>query len=303
MLTRSLLNLGLTGLLCITAGVTIAPTAQAQKLAQTKSTRLTFKEQFDQRRDFLDQNCAWQRYQFQGRGYRICAMEDVLMAVAMDGPENDNGPTAYFQGEKLFSFRDTGLSTALLFDQKSRLLAEVEVGFVAPEFNKITTEFTAANRKELTDRATESSQQLLKVGRAWQRSQTADRQPTTKTACKVSRNCVYGPEVSDRWAKGDQLTAKADFKAAITEYQKALKASETLKLPNQTAAQLKVLRACAINSSQAQLAGLKQAKDFQATHMITAENHKMALQVLRDQVRDVMAEQDAKFPELVGKCP
>jgi hypothetical protein len=121
--------------------------------------------------------------------------------------------------------------------------------------------------------------------------------------CKLSRGCEYGPEISDRWITADRLVAKAEFSDAIVEYQKALKAAETLNLPNRTAAQIKVLRACAIHSSRAHLEGLKQARDFQATHMVTAENYKMAVEIYRDRVQEVMAVQDTEFPELVGKCP
>jgi hypothetical protein len=172
MLTQSRITLGITTLLCFTSGIlasSISPIglAQAQPAKIQKSRQRTFKQQYDQHTGFLDKHCVWHEYQVGKRGYRICAMEDMIMAVAMDGPEGDNGPTAYFHGGKLFSFRDTGVGTAQMFDKRGRLLAEVEVGTVAPEYNKIKTQFTPAERKELTDRAMESSQHLLKVGQKW----------------------------------------------------------------------------------------------------------------------------------------
>lgn len=308
MRNQSRLNLGLASLLSVTAGtITITTTAQAQMPVPTqanrKSAQPTFKEQFDQHTRTIDETCNWQRYEAQRLGYSICAMKGVIMAVAMDGPEGDNGPTAYFQDGKLFAFRDTGVGTAQLFDKKGRLLAEVEVGTVAPEYNKITTKFTAVERKELTDRASESSQHLLTIAQQWQRSRGSKATASENAQCKLSRGCAYGPEVSDRWITAERLAAKADFDGAISEYLKAFEAAATLKLPGRTATQMKLLRTCATTSSLAHIEGLQQAKGFQEAHTTTAENHKMALEIYRDRVREVMEQQDTEFPELIGKCP
>ncbi len=47
--------------------------------------------------------------------------------------------------------------------QDGKLIAEVEVGAVAPEYNKITTQFSPKIRKEYTDRSIESTRNMLKV--------------------------------------------------------------------------------------------------------------------------------------------
>ena len=131
-----------------------------------------YKTKFDERTDYLDKNCKWNNYKPERVNYRICSMEDRLMAVSMDGPEGDNGPTFYTLGNNSFSFRDTGLGTAVIIEN-GRLVAEVEVGMSST--NTITTRFTPQQRKELTDRALSSKKHLESVGRKWQRESAARR--------------------------------------------------------------------------------------------------------------------------------
>lgn len=142
--------------------------AQAQSSSPAaRASKLTAKQQFDRHVNFLDTNCVWHEYQFEQMGYKVCVMQEIVMAVAMDGPEGENGPTAYYKGGKLFAFRDTGAGTATMFDEKGRLLAEVEVGVVAPQFNKIKTKFTPVERREYTERATKIGKQLERIGYRW----------------------------------------------------------------------------------------------------------------------------------------
>jgi hypothetical protein len=130
--------------------------------AQSSQSKAAYKERFDELTAYADENCVMQKRRVQNLTYEICRMEDVVMKVTMDGPEGDNGPTAYFDGGRLHSFRDTGLGEAWIF-QDGKLMAEVEVGTVAPERNKITTKFSPAMRREITTRATSSTKGMLKV--------------------------------------------------------------------------------------------------------------------------------------------
>ena len=133
---------------------------------------LGYKTKFDERTGYLDKNCKWNNYKHERVNYRICSMEDRLMAVSMDGPEGDNGPTFYTLGNNSFSFRDTGLGTAVIIEN-GRLVAEVEVGMSST--NTITTRFTPQQRKELTDRALSSKKRLESVGIKWQRQSATQR--------------------------------------------------------------------------------------------------------------------------------
>ena len=131
---------------------------------------LRYKTEFDRRTNYLDKNCVWNNYQQEGLNYRICAMQDIIMSVAMDGPEGDNGPTFYrynYGGINTFAFRDTGAGTAVIIE-RGRLVAEVEVGYSAK--NTITTRFKAEQRKSLTDRALSSQKDLEAVGNKWLKS-------------------------------------------------------------------------------------------------------------------------------------
>jgi hypothetical protein len=133
--------------------------------AQSSQSKAAYKERFDELTAFADENCAMQIKKVKKVGslnYRICRIKGVVMTVSLDGPEGDNGPTAYFKNGRLHSFRDTGLGEAWIF-QDGKLMAEVEVGTVAPERNKITTKFSPAMRREITTRATSSTKGMLKV--------------------------------------------------------------------------------------------------------------------------------------------
>jgi hypothetical protein len=140
--------------LVVLLGLTVGSSAIAPPIAQAEESKLTYKEQFDRRTKFADEGCVPKKKQFRGLEYQICHMEDVVMKVSMEGPPGDNGPTAYFYSGRLYAFRDTG---------HGKLLAEVEVGSVAPEYNKIKTQFSPRDRKETTDRAISSTRNMLKV--------------------------------------------------------------------------------------------------------------------------------------------
>jgi hypothetical protein len=162
---RTVACLPLMGILYLAIDSAMLPT-QAQvptKPASTAKPKLNHKEEFDRHTNFVDENCVRpEKRMFRGLEYELCRMEDVLTRVSMQGPEGDNGPTAYFYGGKLFAFRDTGSGQAWMF-KEGRLIAEVEVGSVAPEYNKITTRFSAKERKERTDWAMKSTRNMLKV--------------------------------------------------------------------------------------------------------------------------------------------
>jgi hypothetical protein len=148
--------------LVVLLGLTVGSAAIAPPIAQAEESKLTYKEQFDRRIKFADEGCVPKKKQFRGLEYQICHMEDVVMKVSMEGPPGDNGPTAYFYSGRLYAFRDTGHGQASLF-KDGKLLAEVEVGSVAPEYNKIKTQFSPRDRKETTDRAISSTRNMLKV--------------------------------------------------------------------------------------------------------------------------------------------
>jgi hypothetical protein len=165
MLKRLNLLFPLMGILCIFNFSTMLP-VQAQispKPASIAKPKLTHKEKLDQYTSFVDENCVVpEKRMFEGLEYQLCRMEDVHTRVSMEGPEGENGPTAYFYGGKLFAFRDTGSGQSWMF-QDRKLIAEVEVGTVAPEYNIITTKFSPKARKEYTDRAMKSAENMLKV--------------------------------------------------------------------------------------------------------------------------------------------
>jgi hypothetical protein len=158
-----------TGVGLIAASTIGSPqTAQAQmaqaQMAQTQAAT-TYKEQYDEITAYADKNCAMQMKKVKKVGrlnYRICRIKGVVMTVSLDGPEGDNGPTAYFKNGRLYSFRDTGRGEAWVF-QNGKLMAEVEVGVVAPDDNTITTDFSTTLRREITARATSSTRDMLKV--------------------------------------------------------------------------------------------------------------------------------------------
>ncbi|WP_158333117.1 hypothetical protein [Calothrix sp. PCC 6303] len=121
--------------------------------------------------------------------------------------------------------------------------------------------------------------------------------------CKLTTNCVYGSEISDRWIKGARFEQKADFQSAIIEYKKAFKASEKLTFPGKTQAQMKLLRACASTGSYASLQGAIAGAEYMKFHQLTAEHTKAAIEISRNKFREVSDAQDEKFPELAGSCP
>jgi hypothetical protein len=124
-----------------------------------------------------------------------------------------------------------------------------------------------------------------------------------RLTCKLTRNCVYGPQVSDRWIEGSQFEQKGDFKRAIVSYTKAFNAAEKLNLPGKTQAQMKLLRACATMGSYASLQGAMAGSDYMESHQITAESTKAAIEISRSKFGDVTASQISEFPELETSCP
>jgi hypothetical protein len=141
--------------------ISLAPSIAQAQLPQ--SSRPTAKQELDQRQKLYDESCVVpEKKIFQGLEYQLCRMEDSLTRVSIAGPAGENGPTAYFYSGRLYAFRDTGRGQAWIF-QNGQLMAEVEVGVVAPEFNPITTKFTAQVRKQNTDRAISSTRNMLKV--------------------------------------------------------------------------------------------------------------------------------------------
>ncbi|MBD2413019.1 hypothetical protein FACHB389_02290 [Nostoc calcicola FACHB-389] len=159
MLKYSNLLVALIGIFCIFNYPEIQ-SIQAQVPAKAK---LTYKEKFDRHTSFVDENCVRpQKRRFENLKYELCLMEDIHTRVSIEGPEGDNGPTAYFYGGKLFAFRDTGSGQAWMFEN-GKLIAEVEVGVIDPKYNRITTQFSAQQRKEYTDWAMKSTRNMLKV--------------------------------------------------------------------------------------------------------------------------------------------
>ncbi len=139
------------------------PDMQSTQAQIPAKAKLTYKEKFDRHTSFVDENCVRpQKRRLDSLKYELCLMEDIHTRVSIEGPEGDNGPTAYFYGGKLFAFRDTGSGQAWMFEN-GKLIAEVEVGSVAPEYNRITTQFSPKNRKEYTNWAMKSSRDMLKV--------------------------------------------------------------------------------------------------------------------------------------------
>jgi hypothetical protein len=141
----------LPGLLCVAILWTALP-AQAE----------TPKERFDRITSYINEGCVPQKKTFQNLEYQLCQMEDIPTRVTMQGPPGDNGPTAYFYGGKLFAFRETGQGEAQIFED-GKLVAQIQVGTVAPDYNTIKTTFSTAERKQLTERAKTSSTAMLRV--------------------------------------------------------------------------------------------------------------------------------------------
>ena len=124
-----------------------------------------------------------------------------------------------------------------------------------------------------------------------------------KPVCKLTRNCVYGPLVSDRWIEGARFEKEADFDSAQVSYTKAFNAAEKLSLPGKTTAQMKLLRACATMGSFARLQGAIGGSEYMKSHMLTADHTKAAIEISRSRFGDTIAQQISEFPELENKCP
>ena len=124
-----------------------------------------------------------------------------------------------------------------------------------------------------------------------------------RPTCKLTRNCVYGPQVSDRWIEGARFEQKGDFQNAQISYTRAFNAAEKLSLPGRTTTQMKLLRACATMGSLARLQGAIGGTEYMKTHMLTAENTKAAIEISRSRFGDVIASQVSEFPELETSCP
>jgi hypothetical protein len=132
--------------------------------------------------------------------------------------------------------------------------------------------------------------------------------PTSKAQantakCKLTTNCPYGSQVSDRWIKGTRFEQEGDFESAIVEYKKAFNASEKLTFPGRTQAKMKLLRACASTGSYARLQGAITGAEYMKFHQLTADHTKAAIEISRDKFREVSDAQDQKFPELANSCP
>lgn len=125
----------------------------------------------------------------------------------------------------------------------------------------------------------------------------------TRPACKLSDNCVYGPQVSDRWIEGSRFEQEGDFDSARVAYIRAFNAAEKLSLPGIRTAPMKRLRACATMGSFARLQGAIDGSNYMKSHQLTAENTKAAIEISRQKFQDVIAEQTSKFPELKTGCP
>ena len=169
--SKALLCVPLVSLLGLGPIALAQPPVQAQAVYQISAKppkgALGHKTKYDERTSYLDQNCKWHNYKSKRLNYRICAMEDIIMSVSMEGPEGDNGPSFHrynYGGVDTFSFRDTGQGTAVIIE-RGRLVAEVDVGQSA--LNTVTTRFTPEQRKRLTDRALSSKKQLEAVGYEW----------------------------------------------------------------------------------------------------------------------------------------
>ncbi len=124
-----------------------------------------------------------------------------------------------------------------------------------------------------------------------------------RPTCKLTRNCVYGPQVSDRWEEGARLEQKGDFESATVSYTKAFKAAEKLSLPGRTIAQMKLLRACASMGSFARLQGSMGGSEYMKSHSLTADHTKAAIEISRSRFGDAIAQQISEFPELETSCP
>jgi hypothetical protein len=146
-------------LTCAIATVAISTIATIQPAHAQSPQAKAYRKHYDKVTAFADKHCVMKKKKVQSLTYRICHIEDLVMKVAIDGPEGDNGPTAYFYSGRLLAFRDTGLGEAWMF-QNGKLVAEVEVGSAT---SKITTKFSPAMRREITTRATSSTKQMLQV--------------------------------------------------------------------------------------------------------------------------------------------
>jgi hypothetical protein len=124
-----------------------------------------------------------------------------------------------------------------------------------------------------------------------------------RPTCKLTRNCVYGPQVSDRWVEGARFESKGDFDSAVVSYTRAFNAAEKLSLPGKAPAQLKLLRACAASGSLARLQGAMAGREYMNTPQMTAESTKAAIEISRSKFGDVIASQISEFPELETGCP
>lgn len=127
----------------------------------------------------------------------------------------------------------------------------------------------------------------------------SDARPT----CKLTRNCVYGPQVSDRWVEGARFEAKGDFDSAVVSYTRAFNAAEKLSLPGKTQTQLKRLRACSAMGSLARLQGAMGGREYMKSHPLTAYHTKEAIEISRSRFGDAIASQISEFPELETSCP
>ncbi len=124
-----------------------------------------------------------------------------------------------------------------------------------------------------------------------------------RETCKLTRNCVYGPQVSDRWVEGERFEQKADFESAKVSYTKAFNAAEKLRLPGKTIAQMKLLRACASMGSLARLQGAIGGSEYMQSHPLTADHTKAAIEISRSRFGDAIAQQISELPELETSCP
>jgi hypothetical protein len=126
---------------------------------------------------------------------------------------------------------------------------------------------------------------------------------SARPTCKLTRNCLYGPQVSDRWVEGEQFEQKGDFDSARVSYTRAFNAAEKLSLPGKTPDQMKLLRACAKMGSYARLQGAIGGSEYMQFHQTTAYHIKEAIEISRSRFGDAIANQISEFPELETSCP
>ena len=137
---------------------------------------LRYKTNFDLRMNFYEKHCKWNTFTYQRLKYRVCAMEDIIMAVEnVEAPGTDTGPAFYrynYGGMNTFAFRETDSDTVVIIE-RDRLVAEVPTAYSTK--TKVITQFTSEQRKRLTDRAVSAQKRLESIAAKVRRSASATR--------------------------------------------------------------------------------------------------------------------------------